>query len=811
MEKYQFPVLDLETFQGGVTPVKLGGGNQTNSLRVEDSRSRDFVLREMTKDVTRFLPYPFNKMVAAKYLVEDNFLATLPFAPTAITHLAEAIDVYHTNPELYYIPHQPALNSFNEFFGGDVSLVEERPSGKHWKDAGFFGNADKIVSTRDMVADLLDDPKEQVDEPWALRSRLFDFLIGDWDRHDDQWRWARIKQKDGTRLYRPIPRDRDQAFSRYDGLVPWIARQTLPFLRQLQSYGPEIQSMKWTTWSARLFDRTFLNELDWHQWEAQVIYIQQHLTDEVIENAFNDWPEQARELTAEELKNGLKARRDNLMDIARTHYKFLSKSVDVIGTDEEELFEIERVSDSLTHVKVTEVSKKGKVKRITYDRMFENALTQEINLYGNGARDQFVVTGHVNKSPTLRLIGGLGKDTFIDESSVRRGRKKTLVYDDLRKNTVVPGKETRDKRTSISRYNIYDRRGYDSEYNMMIPFPIVGYNPDDKFLFGADFHYVTHGFKKTPYASSQRFGTSYAFGTEAFIVHYRGDFLSILKEWDFLLDTRYHGPTYSFNFAGLGNNTERSVKNLQYYRVRQEQIFIHPAIKKRFAGQSGYFTLGPVMDLSRIEDTPNRFISHYDSAGDVFERKHFLGGLLGFHYDNVDNEFSPHSGLRFETAANWSNNLSNGNSFTGLRTKLDFFKQLDRKENFILATQIGWAQNFGQESEFYQMPNLGADQLRGYRANRFYGNTSFWQSTDVRVRIADSGNKFIPFSFGVFGSFDYGRVWLSEESSKNWHSSTGGGVWVSPLGTMVFSLASYFPGEDKEESPRIVFKVGFGF
>ena len=811
MEEYQFPVLDLSTYQGGVTPVKMGGGNQTNSLRVEDRKGRDFAMREMTKDVTRFLPYPFNKMVAAKYIVEDNFLATHPFAAIAIPNLADAIDVYHTNPELYFIPHQPALMDYNQFFGGDVSLVEERPSGRHWKDADFFGNADKIISTPDLVDDILDDPKNSVDEAWALRSRLFDFLIGDWDRHDDQWRWARIDQEDGTRLYRPIPRDRDQAFSRYDGLVPGIARQTLPFLRQLQSYGPEIQSMKWTTWSARLFDRTFLNELDWPQWEEQVKFIQQHLTDTVVENAFNGWPEKAQKLSAEELKIGLRARRDNLMDIARTHYKFLGKSVDVIGTDEEEIFEIMRISDSLTHVKVTEVSKKGRVKRITYDRMFENALTKEIHLYGNGAQDTFLISGHVDKSPIIRVIGGLGKDTFIDSSAVKQGGKKTLVYDDMRKNTVIPSQETKDKRTPISRYNIYDRRGYDSEYNMMIPIPIIGYNPDDKFMFGADINYVTHGFKKVPYSSQQRFGASYAFGTQAFDVRYRGDFLSVIKEWDLFVDTRFHGPSYSFNFAGLGNDTELQVDNIEYYRVRQERIFLYAAIKRRFAGPSGYFTLGPSLDIARVDDTPNRFISNYDPTGNIFDRKRFLGGLLGLHYDNVDNVFSPRSGLRFESIVNWTKLLNGGDSFTGLRARLEFYKQLDRKENFILASQIGWAQNFGNGYEFYQMPNLGGDQLRGYRDNRFYGSTSFWQSTDIRWRIADSENKIVPFSFGVFGSFDYGRVWLSGESSNNWHNSFGGGIWVRPLGTMVFSLASYFPKEGEEDSPRIVFKVGFGF
>jgi hypothetical protein len=89
---------------------------------------------------------------------------------------------------------------------------------------------------------------------------MLDFIIGDWDRHDDQWTWAVINQEDDYKLYRPIPRDRDQAFSKYDGLAPTLARQTLPFLRQLQVYGPEVYSMKWTTWSARLFDRTFLND-----------------------------------------------------------------------------------------------------------------------------------------------------------------------------------------------------------------------------------------------------------------------------------------------------------------------------------------------------------------------------------------------------------------------------------------------------------------------------------------------------------------------------------------------------------------------
>ena len=86
---------------------------------------------------------------------------------------------------------------------------------------------------------LREKKKHFVDQKWTLRSRMFDLLIHDWDRHDDQWRWARFdlageSEKDKHRIYRPIPRDRDQAFSKYDGAFIGFARLFMPFLRQLR-------------------------------------------------------------------------------------------------------------------------------------------------------------------------------------------------------------------------------------------------------------------------------------------------------------------------------------------------------------------------------------------------------------------------------------------------------------------------------------------------------------------------------------------------------------------------------------------------
>jgi hypothetical protein len=244
--------------------------------------------------------------------------------------------------------------------GETMNLFEERPKGKKWDKYPFFGKADKIVNTKEILEVILENNDSKVDEKWMLRTRLFDFLIGDWDRHDDQWAWAINKMGHGKNRIRPIPKERDQAFSFYDGLVTGIARQTLPFLRQLQSFEPNVKSVKWTTWSARLIDRTFLNGLDWLEWEEQIIFIQKNLTDSVIDNAFKAWPQSVKDDVAEKIKKNIKARRDNLASIARRHFELVSTTVNIIGTDERERFEINRIDNETVQVIVFRLTHKGK-------------------------------------------------------------------------------------------------------------------------------------------------------------------------------------------------------------------------------------------------------------------------------------------------------------------------------------------------------------------------------------------------------------------------------------------------------------------
>ena len=816
---YKFPVLDISTFKGGMTPVKRGGGNQTNGLRMVSKDGKQYVMRAMTKDASRTLPFPFNKMTAAKYLAEDNFLSTHPFAPTAIPHLAEAANIYHTNPRLYYIPKQPGLGVFNDEYGNDVYLVEERPAG-NWEGTGVFGDSKKIIGTPDVTEKVVSNHKHFIDGEWALRSRLFDMLIGDWDRHDDQWRWARFDKEDASdgdvhRVYRPIPRDRDQAFSKYDGAFIGFARLFMPFLRQLRVYDGKIDKMKWAHWSSRNFDRSFLNELDWEDWQKQIKFLQENITDEQIAGAFADWPEKVQELTAGHIIKSIKQRRDNLDKIAFRFYKELSHASDVYGTDKKEIFDIERINGGKVKVTVWETNKEGEKEHKFFERTFTNDVTKEIDIYGVGDNDVFKVTGTVDKSIKVRLIGGQGKDVFIDESNVKQGSAKTLVYDDLKKNEVQLGKEAKDKRSSHREKNIYDRRATHYETDFFVPLPIIASNPDDGFTVGMTAHLVKYAFKKDPFASLHAFNLTYAFETKSLAFNYEGDFIDVFGHGDFYLEAKLHNSAYASNFYGLGNET-RVNNEIDYYRTRQSQIHIFPAYKKRLAGGAGDFKFGPLFELRNLAATDDRFlITEFEEDADaaLYQRKTFAGAKANFEYINLDNYVTPHRGIHFDTDLEFLGGLGNdATDFGTIRSSLAFYQSLDQKENIVFASKIGFDHNIGNDFEFYHAPSLGGkESLRGYRSERFYGKTAFYQNIDLRARLFGSYNKTLPFTLGVYAGFDHGRVWEEEDSSNVWHYNYGGGFWIAPVDVLTFSFGVFQPREDFEEGPRYTFKLGMGF
>ena len=97
----------------------------------------------------------------------------------------------------------------------------------------------KVASSEKLFERITQHADERVDTRAFLAARLFDMFVGDWDRHPDQWRWARVGSTPADQ-WQPIPRDRDWALVKLDGLVWSLARFVYPY-PQFVSFGRDVR------------------------------------------------------------------------------------------------------------------------------------------------------------------------------------------------------------------------------------------------------------------------------------------------------------------------------------------------------------------------------------------------------------------------------------------------------------------------------------------------------------------------------------------------------------------------------------------
>ena len=83
---------------------------------------------------------------------------------------------------------------------------------------------------------------------------------------------------------------------------------------------------------------------------------------------------------------------------------------------------------------------------------------------------------------------------------------------------------------------------------------------------------------------------------------------------------------------------------------------------------------------------------------------------------------------------------------------------------------------------------LGANNyLRGFRKNRFAGNSLAYGSLEFRIKLFDSKSYVFPGQVGLVAFNDIGRVWLKGEDSHKWHYAYGGGFYYVPYNMVLVS------------------------
>lgn len=800
----------LDTLFGGVKPTREGGGHQSKSLRLVDPNGKEYVMRALKKSTSRFLQSvvfkdqfvlnQFDDTYAEGFLF-DFYTTSHPYTPLAVGNLADKIGVAHTNPLLYYIPKEPILKGFNYNFGDELYLVEEQLTGNQ-KDAKSLGKPLDIISTDDVMKNMHKDEKYTIDEPAYIKARLFDMLIGDWDRHSDQWRWGEYKE--GAKIvYKPIPRDRDQAFTKYDGALMWFL-MNMPALRHQQTFKEDIRNVKWLNREPYPQDIAFLKTADEKEWITQAKYIQEHLSDADIDGAFTNLPKEVQDETIEDIKRKLKIRKTKLQQYAKEYYRVLQKTVLIVGTDKKDKFIITHTSKNNTEIAVYRLKKEGD--ELLYTKNFTVAKTKNIWIYGLDDDDVFEVKGDLKSGIKIRLIGGQNKDSYTVENG-----KKIKIYDFKSK----PNSYTLDSKTKTFLTDDYEPNFYNYEkvkYNAFTGFPFGGYNPDDGVKLGFVTSYTINKFNQYPYTQKHLLKANYLFATSGYELTYNGYFPRTLGKWDFELESKFTSPNFTINYFGYGNETVNNddFYGMDYNRVRLRTLRAAPSIKK--VGQYGSeISLATTFEKLRVEETTGRYINIPGAVNpNVFDNQQYMGAAIKYSFENYDVPSLPTMGFGFSVAGSWKMNVDHTQiNFPTLDAKVNFNHKIDSKGQFVLATILKSKVLFNNNFEFYQGATLGGDyDLRGFRNERFLGKSSFYQSTDLRWNIGKIKKSIVPMSYGILGGFDYGRVWLDGENSRKWHQSIGGGIWINGL-NVITGRITYFKGTD--DRARVTFGLGYGF
>jgi hypothetical protein len=776
-------VLDLGSF-GGLTPTKKGGGKQTLSLQFDAPGGREFRFRSVDKDPSATLPEEL-KDTAAEWLVQDQIRASYPVAPLVTDGLAEAAGLLYVPHALYVIPDDPRLGAFRDQFKGMLGILEENPDPDAPLPPGFEG-ATKIIESEDLFKLLDADPGQRVDERAYLKARLFDVLVGDWDRHQGQWEWVRKPDHDS---WIPFATDRDMAFADYDGLLLAFARAGHPMLVRFEKDYHKILGL---AWNSREVDRRLLSGFERGAFLEAARKLQEEITNDVIAAAVHRLPPEYVALDGGDLAAVLRARRDLLPRAAESLYELLAREPEVHLTDAAELVHVDRSErDDSIEVRVSADGREP-----YYRRRFLEGETAEVRIYARGGDDRLVSHGTGAGGIQVRFVGGKGDDT-VDDS--RGGR--THFFDHQGNNRIVEGPGTEESNKPYEHPR--DWRGYRllDWGSRTVPMPYASGGGGIGLLAGAQVEWVDYGFRKHPWASRHALRAGYAFGRRGFKAEFE-------SEYQHTNSRKRHGlfarasEVEVVRFFGFGNDTAGEGPS-SFYRSDQRQYLLQPAF--RLGLDHVELWVGPrakYLQTSAEADTLLGATRPY-GVGDFGQ----VGANMRFAIDTRNRKAAARTGMLFSAEGNyypkaWSVDEPFGETHGTFDAHL-----------WLVHLRAGGKKVWGRYP-FHEAAFLGGpDTVRSLRRERYAGDAAVFGNAELRLPLFRF-TVLLPIRVGVLGLADVGRVYFEGEASEKWHKGFGGGVWFSllkPENTLSVTAAMDPDATGADRTLRVYFNAGFAF
>ena len=811
-------ILNLDEFAGGLTPLQKGGGLQTKALRFNGKDGKIWKFRSIDKDPSKVLPDELKESIAEDIL-QDQISSANPFAALVVAPLLYTLNILEAEPRLVFLPDDKRLGKFREEFGGILGFIEEHPSKGEVGEPGF-ANALDVKGTYKLFDYLAKKRSQKIDAEKFLMARLADILLGDWDRHMDQWRWAKYEESNNEeeiKIWEPIPRDRDQVFSKYDGLFPSIADYLVP---QITNFGNDYPQIEDLTWNGRFLDRRVLTELDKKTWDSVTVLVKSKITDEVIDSAVKKLPSEVYEICADEISFKLKSRRDNLQWASDEFYGLVNKYADVFCSEEDDFVEVNRASDSLTIVTIYKRDEdSGNAKKaILFHKIFDNLLTIDLRIHMNDGDDKAYVYGETNGGPIIRIVGGKGEDEFVDESIVNgyflsvtpfpSAEGKTYFYDSGNKTKVAEGRGTVYDKSKWPEpkddFEKYEPQQVDRGHDWL-PVPIVGLDTDYGLTIGAGIQLNKYNFRMIPQEYMQQFTLSYATRFGNFAAAYNADFYSVLRggRLNLLVAST---EQYVTRYFGYGNETsyDAELEKNNFYETNQTLVTFFPTMFYNFTEiVSGSFGISFIHTKTLVRN--DTLLSNFKYSEYGLGELSPFGIHFGLELNGKDNQEYPLNGY-------WMNfnlrvfpdihDIPETFYYTGmdLRTYLT-----PRSLKFsTLALRVGGSKVFGKYP-FYAGATVGGnDNLRGYNNKRFSGDAAVFGQAELRFFISQM-NLLLKSKIGLNVFAETGRVFIENDPSDKWHPSYGVGLWVAYLNSTIIGLTYVAFSPD-----RTTFNMGFG-
>ena len=267
---------------------------------------------------------------------------------------------------------------------------------------------------------------------------------------------------------------------------------------------------------------------------------------------------------------------------------------------------------------------------------------------------------------------------------------------------------------------------------------------------------------------------------------------------------------FFFNFFGFGNETNTPEERTVFNQVRLERIRVAPLIGESWRNKIYQVSFGPFYERIRTVEQAGRISAVSPEFTDAkFQVQQYIGLKLTGEINTV---VGGKEGTRLSVFADFRRNFTEGDDFGTVGGSITSYATLNRKFPITLALRFGGSHLIGGEDglRFYDFQTLGNNTfLRGFRNNRFSGETALYGNTDLRISFGYWKNKILPVELGINGGYDIGRVFLDGESSNDWHSVISTGIWFSPFKLAVFN--AYYSFTKKKDDDTFTFRLGYYF